>query len=168
MDLLTHPGLGWPMALELALLAALYALVGRAVGAGVPMARSIGFPAVVAVSGLLCGLPGVVWGIGWSVTRSLDFKAHAATPTRDKHFGRAAIRLLPMLGAAIVMAFLGEPYAILAAFAAGVLHLMLAGFYGDAEQRSVREGRPIGKQNWFVEIGQAAVFGAALALGTQP
>lgn len=164
--LLTWPGLPLPVVLEIAILAALYGYVSRSVGKGVHLARGIGFPAVVAVSGLLCGLPGAILGLGWCFTRSAGLKPNDATPTKLKHFLSASVRLVPfVIGALIVTFAFHRPEALVAALVTGVAQLGWAAFYGEENAEALAEGRPIDPTaNKLVEWGQAAAAGAVIAL----
>lgn len=136
-----------------------YALESRLVGMGVKLARGIGFPLLVGLAYWLQGWEGAVLAVGWCGTRSMDFKADAATPTRDKHFARAAERLWPILVMAGIVAF-KHPIIIVGALAACIAQLMLSGLYGQRNaDAKVPGGKPL--QWWFnplVEAGSAAIY----------
>lgn len=157
-----HP----PLFLSLVALAAAFAIHGRAVGAGVKGARSIGSVALIAASYLLAGLPGGLLALGAAISRAMDFGDDVSTPDSASEILQAAGRYYPFgIAVAIAAITFGQLVMIPLALGYMAIHLALAINYGRAVDRAFDAGRAIGKENTVVELGQGAALGLSIWLG---
>lgn len=160
---LSFQGVGLPALVSLALLVAAYAVSDRAIGAGVKASRWAGPLVVMGLGGLIAGLPLVIMGLAWAISRTQPFKRNAATPTRASEFVRAAIRFVPVVVAAVGVEFgFGLPLMIPAALAFIVGALVLAGWYGRENADAIHYNRAIGSQNQYVEVLRGAIYGLSM------
>lgn len=151
--------------LHLLIFTVAFALQSRGVGAGVMGARVAGGIALMILGYLFGGAPGAVLALGAAFSRSMDLKPGDATPVTKAQLRSAAVRLWPFGVAALITAVgfgLWITLPLGAAYAA--VHLGLAASYGRANAEAIEAGRPIGKQNVRVELGQGAAAGLAIAL----
>jgi hypothetical protein len=161
------PILELPLFVTLILLVAAFAAHGRAIGAGVNLARSVGSLLLLAVAGLLAGPAASLLALGWAISRTMDFKPGVATPTTGRDFQRAAARQIPVLAtAAVATVTFGLVLLLPAAAVYLAVFLALAAWYGDANAEAIERAQPIDPGlNTIVELGQGAAMGACAWAG---